>query len=146
MPALTGEIWVHVNALIKNAEQAGFVFNKPFIWDKVNIGMGCNGRDRYEALILLSKFKRLIPFDLTVTDVLSVKRPDSVKRHHKSEKPVELYEQLFRFSTTAGDVVLDVFAGKREYRKGALSLGKHCIFLKRRLSFKMLVHEQSSTK
>jgi DNA modification methylase len=113
-----------VNALIKIAEQAGFVFkfNKLFIWDKVNIGMGYNGRDRYEALLLLSKFKCLIPFDLTVPDVLSVKRPDSVKRHHKSEKPVELYEQLFHFSTTAGDVVLDVFAGSSNIAKAPFRL------------------------
>jgi site-specific DNA-methyltransferase (adenine-specific) len=142
VPALTGDTWVHVDALIKDAEQAGFVFNKLFIWDKVNIGMGYNGRNRYEALLFLSKGKRLIPFDFTVPDVLSVKRPDPAKRIHESEKPVELYEQLLRFSTTAGDVVLDIFAGSANIAKAALSLGRHCILFEKKIEFiEMLIQE-----
>ncbi len=142
VPSLTGDTWVHVDALIKDAEQAGFVFNKMFIWDKVNIGMGYNGRNRYEALLFMSKGKRLIPFDFTIPDVLSVKRPDPAKRLHESEKPVELYEQLLRFSTTAGDVVLDIFAGSANIARAALSLGRHCILFEKKTEFiEMLVQD-----
>lgn len=142
VPALTGDTWVHVDALIKDAEQAGFEFNKLFIWDKVNIGMGYNGRNRYEALLFMSKGKRLIPFDFTIPDVLSVKRPDPAKRLHESEKPVELYEQLLRFSTVAGSVVLDIFAGSANIARAAFSLGRHCILFEKNTEFiEMLVQK-----
>lgn len=142
VPALTEDTWGHVNILIKNAEEVGFVYNKLFVWDKVDIGMGYNGRNRYEGILFLSKGKRVMPFDLSIPDVLSVKRPDPAKRLHESEKPVELYEKLLRFSTIAGDVVLDIFAGSANIARAALSLGRHCILFENKTEFiKMLVQE-----
>jgi len=135
VPALTVCTWDHVNTLIKNAEHLGFVFNKLFIWDKVDIGMGYNGRNRYEALLFMSKGERLMPFDLTIPDVISVKRPNPARRVHESEKPVELYEQLISFSTIAGDVVLDIFAGSANVAKAALAMGRHCILFEKKSEF-----------
>lgn len=135
VPALTVGTWDHVNTLIKDAEHMGFVFNKLFIWDKIDIGMGYNGRNRYEALLFMSKGERLMPFDLTIPDVISVKRPDPARRLHESEKPVELYEQLISFSTIAGDVVLDIFAGSANIAKATLAMGRHCILFEKKSEF-----------
>nr|WAI02703.1 MAG: site-specific DNA-methyltransferase [Candidatus Methanoperedens sp.] len=135
VPALTEDTWTHVNSLIKDAEAIGFVFNKLFLWDKVDIGMGYNGRNRYEGILFLSKGKRVMPFDLSIPDVLTVKRPDPAKSSHESEKPVGLYELLLRFSTTVGDVVLDLFAGSANIARAALPMGRHCILFEKKIEF-----------
>ncbi len=135
VPALTDDTWGHVDTLIKEAEKIGFVFNKMFIWDKVNIGMGYNGRNRYEGILFMSKGERLIPFDLSIPDVLTVKRPDPAKRLHESEKPAELYEQFIKFSTRAGDVILDLFAGSANSARAALALGVNCILFEKKHEF-----------
>jgi site-specific DNA-methyltransferase (adenine-specific) len=141
VPALTGDTWGHIDALIKDAQRVGFQFNKLIIWDKVNIGMGYNGRNRYEGLLFMSKGKRLIPFDLTIPDVITVTRPDPMKRLHESEKPVEVYENLIRFSTKAGDVILDIFAGSANIARAALSLGRHCILFEKKVEFIEMITE-----
>jgi DNA modification methylase len=84
---------------------------KTYLNSSVNIGMGYNGRNRYEGILFMSKGERLMPFDLSVPDVIVARSPCAAKRIHESEKPPELYEQFLRFATRAGDVVLDLFAG-----------------------------------
>jgi hypothetical protein len=39
------------------------------------MGMGYNGRNQYENILFLSKGKRHKPYDLSIRDVLSHKRP-----------------------------------------------------------------------
>lgn len=135
VPAPTGGTWFHIEALIKEAQKVGFKFNKMFIWDKVSIGMGYNGRNRYEGILFMSKGERLIPFDLSIPDVITVKRPDPAKRLHESEKPVELYEQLIKFSTQAGDVILDLFTGSANIARAALAMGRSCILFEKKQEF-----------
>ncbi len=135
VPAPTGETWNHIDSLIEEAEKIGFKFNKLFIWDKINIGMGYNGRNRYEGILFMSKGERLIPFDLSIPDVITIKRPDPAARLHESEKPTELYEKLIKFSTQAGDVILDLFAGSANVARAALSMGRHCILFEKKHEF-----------
>ncbi len=135
VPAPTGDTWNHIDSLIKEAEKVGFRFNKLFIWDKINIGMGYNGRNRYEGILFMSKGERLIPYDLSIPDVLSVRRPDIAKCVHESEKPAELYEKLIRLSTRAGDVILDLFAGSANIAMAALALGVNCILFEKKREF-----------
>ncbi len=135
VPAPTGDTWNHINSLIKEAEKIGFRFNKLIIWDKINIGMGYNGRNQYEGILFMSKGERLIPFDLSIPDVLTVKRPDIAKRVHESEKPAELYKKLIMFSAQAGDVILDLFAGSANITRAALALGVNCILFEKKHEF-----------
>jgi DNA modification methylase len=135
IPALTEDTWGPVDNLIKEAKKVGFVFNKAFVWDKMTIGMGYNGRNRYEGILFMSKGERLIPFDLSIPDVLTFKRPDPAKRLHESEKPAELYEQFVKFSTQAGDVILDLFAGSAKSAKAALALGRNIILFEKKQEF-----------
>ena len=39
------------NKFLELARDVGFTFNKRWIWDKVVIGMGYNGRNRYEQIL-----------------------------------------------------------------------------------------------
>ena len=89
------------------AEDAGFKFWKPIVWDKMAIGMGYHYRARYEFVLFFEKGKRKLN-NLGVPDVLQFKR---VHRGYPTEKPVELMEVLITNSTHAGDVVCDPFFG-----------------------------------
>jgi hypothetical protein len=51
------------------AEQAGFKFWKPLIWDKQKIGMGYHYRARYECVLFFEKGKRKL-HDLGIADII----------------------------------------------------------------------------
>jgi DNA modification methylase len=99
------------NNFISMAQRLGFTFNKRWIWDKVVFGMGYNGRNKYEQIIFMSKGARRKPYDLSIPDVLSHKRIASTQRIHEAEKPIELIEDILKFSNKPNDLVLDTFAG-----------------------------------
>ncbi len=89
------------------AEQVGFKFWKPIVWDKCAIGMGYHYRARYEFILFFEKGKRKLN-DLSVPDVLEHKR---VWRGYPTEKPVDLLEVLIQQSSFEGEVVADSFFG-----------------------------------
>lgn len=89
------------------AEEVGFKFWKPIIWDKVRIGMGYHYRSRYENILFFEKGKRKLN-DLSVPDILEC---DRVLNGYPTEKPVEICEILITQSTNAGDLVIDPFMG-----------------------------------
>jgi site-specific DNA-methyltransferase (adenine-specific) len=109
------------------AIKVGFEFNKKFIWDKITIGMGYHGRNRYEQIAFLSKGKRAKPYDMSIPDLISVKRIPPKQRLHEMEKPVELMEDLVKFCSKEGDVILDSFAGALPTAKACLNLKRNCI-------------------
>ncbi|MFH0989875.1 MAG: site-specific DNA-methyltransferase [bacterium] len=128
-PSLTGETKPHIDALITEAETVGFQFNKLFVWDKKQMGMGYNGRPRYESILFMSKGKRAMPFDKSVKDVLEHQMIFPTKRRHESEKPVDLYRELVRFGTMPGDIVMDLFAGSLNVARAALAEGRHAVVI-----------------
>lgn len=99
------------NNFINKARDIGFDFNKRWIWDKRIIGMGYNGRGRYEQIIFLSKGKRKKPNDLSIPDVLSHKKLSPKQKIHETQKPNELIKDLIKFCSTENDIILDPFAG-----------------------------------
>jgi len=131
VPAETGATRPHIEKLIAMCEGFGFVFNKRFIWDKLTLGMGYNGRNRYEGILFFSKGKRRMPCDLSIPDVLDHPALDSRLRSHESEKPVWLLEQLIKFATKAGELILDCFAGSLSAGKAALNLGRNSILIEK---------------
>lgn len=98
------------------AEDAGFKFWKPLIWDKVNIGMGYHYRSRYEIIMFFEKGKRKLR-DLSVPDIIEAKR---VVKKYPTEKPVELARILIAQSTCQGEIVCDPFMG-------SASVGDACL-------------------
>lgn len=89
------------------AEQAGFKFWKPLVWDKRTIGMGYHYRARYEFILFFEKGKRRLN-NLGVSDVLSVPR---VHGGYLAEKPVGVSEILVGQSSQPGETVGDPFRG-----------------------------------
>jgi len=89
------------------AENAGFKFWKPLIWDKSVIGMGYHYRSRYETVLFFEKGKRKLN-DLSIPDVLQYKR---IRGGRPAEKPVELLETLVLQSSLPGELVCDPFMG-----------------------------------
>ena len=65
------------------AEQAGFKFWKPLVWDKKTIGMGYHYRARYEFILFFEKGKRRLK-DLGVADIITEPR---IHRGYPAEKP-----------------------------------------------------------
>jgi len=102
------------------AEEAGFRFWKPLVWDKQTIGMGYHYRARCEFILFFEKGKRRLN-NLGVADVLSVPR---VRGGYPAEKPPELAEILIGQSTQPGEVVADPFMGSGSVGVGALRKGR----------------------
>jgi site-specific DNA-methyltransferase (adenine-specific) len=89
------------------AENLGFKFWKPLVWDKMKIGMGYHYRARYEFILFFEKGKRKLN-NLGVPDVIEVPR---VHKGYPTEKPAAVAEVLIRQSTDEGQLVLDPFMG-----------------------------------
>jgi site-specific DNA-methyltransferase (adenine-specific) len=102
------------------AEEAGFKFWKPLVWDKRTIGMGYHYRARYELILFFEKGKRRLN-DLGVPDVIAVPR---VRGGYPAEKPTEVAEVLINQSSAPGEVVADPFMGSGSVGVAALRLGR----------------------
>ena len=102
------------------AEQAGFRFWKPLVWDKRTIGMGYHYRARYELILFFEKGKRRLN-DLGIPDIISVPR---IRGGYPAEKPAEIAEVLVRQSSGPGDVVADPFMGSGSVGVAASRLGR----------------------
>ena len=102
------------------AEQVGFKFWKPIVWDKKRMGMGYHYRARHEFILFFEKGKRKLN-DLGVPDVLEAVR---VWRGYPTEKPVDLLEVLVRQSSQPGELVVDPFTGSGSTGVAALNLGR----------------------
>jgi site-specific DNA-methyltransferase (adenine-specific) len=98
------------------AEQVGFKFWKPLVWEKVSIGMGYHYRARYEFVLFFEKGKRRLN-DLGVADVITAQR---VFNGYPTEKPVAVSEVLIGQSSKDGELVGDPFAGSSSTGVAAL--------------------------
>lgn len=131
VPAETSTTRPHIERLIGLLGDCGFVFNKRFIWDKLTLGMGWNGRNRHEGILFMSKGVRRPACDRAVPDVLDHPAIDARNRKHDSEKPVWILEQLIKFSTRVGELVLDCFAGSCTTGLAALGLGRNSVLIEK---------------
>jgi site-specific DNA-methyltransferase (adenine-specific) len=102
------------------AEESGFKFWKPLVWDKKTIGMGYHYRARYEFILFFEKGKRRLN-DLGVSDVIAVPR---IHRGYPAEKPPAVAEVLIRQSSRPGDLVADPFMGSGSVGTAALRTGR----------------------
>lgn len=102
------------------AEQCGFKFWKPLIWDKQKIGMGYHYRARYEFVLFFEKGKRKLN-DLGLPDIIAC---DRIRNGYPTEKPVFVNEVLVQQSTEAGELVIDPFMGSGSTGVAALQQGR----------------------
>jgi site-specific DNA-methyltransferase (adenine-specific) len=102
------------------AEEIGFKFWKPLVWDKRKIGMGYHYRARYEFVLFFEKGKRKLN-DLGIADVIEAPR---IYNGYPTEKPVQVSEVLVRQSTLPGELVCDPFMGSGSVGVAAARLGR----------------------
>lgn len=102
------------------AEEAGFKFWKPLVWDKKKLGMGYHYRSRYELILFFEKGKRKIA-NLAIPDVIEVPR---ISKGYPTEKPVDVSRVLVQQSSTAGESVIDPFMGAGSVGMAAIELGR----------------------
>src|SRR5215475_13965548 len=102
------------------AEQAGFKFWKPLIWDKRRIGMGYHYRARYECILFFEKGKRKLN-DLGIADIVEAPR---ISGGYPAEKPSAVSEVLIRQSTEPGQLVIDPFMGSGSVGVAAVTAGR----------------------
>lgn len=131
VPSETKSTRPHIDRFIGMLEGCGFIFNKRFIWDRLRMGMGYNGRCRYEGILFMSRGKRRMPCDFSVCDVIPMKAVDPRVRLHPTAKPVGLLERLVAFSTETGELILDCFAGALSTGRAALNLGRNAILIEK---------------
>jgi site-specific DNA-methyltransferase (adenine-specific) len=103
------------------AEEAGFKFWKPLIWNKISIGMGYHYRARYECVLFFEKGKRKL-HDLGIADIIDVPR---VRGGYPAEKPPEVSEILVKQSCELGDLVIDPFMGSGSVGVAAIRNARH---------------------
>ena len=102
------------------AEDAGFRFWKPLVWDKCSIGMGYHYRARYEFILFFEKGKRRLN-DLGIADVIAVPR---IRNGYPAEKPADVAAVLIGQSSQPGDVVADPFMGSGSVGVAAVRTGR----------------------
>ena len=102
------------------AEEVGFKFWKPLVWDKQKIGMGYHYRARYEFILFFEKGKRKLN-DLSLPDIIQAPR---VHSGYPAEKPPEVAEILIRQSTAPGKIVVDPFTGSGAFGVAAIREGR----------------------
>lgn len=103
------------------AEEAGFKFWKPLIFDKVQIGMGYHYRARYECILFFEKGKRKLN-DLGIADIITHPR---VRNGYPAEKPAPVASVLIGQSTEPGALVIDPFMGSGSTGVAAVGLGRN---------------------
>ncbi len=102
------------------AEEIGFKFWKPIVWDKEKIGMGYHYRARYEFILFFEKGKRKLN-NLGIPDILSSPR---IRGGYPTEKPVDISEILIKQSTVGGELVIDPFFGSASVGEAAINQGR----------------------
>jgi site-specific DNA-methyltransferase (adenine-specific) len=102
------------------AEQCGFRFWKPLVWDKRKIGMGYHYRARYEFVLFFEKGKRKLN-DLGIPDVIAC---DRIRNGYPTEKPTYVNEVLVQQSSEPGELVVDPFMGSGSAGVAALGQGR----------------------
>lgn len=102
------------------AEDVGFKFWKPLIWDKKRIGMGYHYRARYEFILFFEKGKRRLN-NLGVADIIESPR---IYNGYPTEKPVEVSAVLVAQSSQPGELVIDPFVGAGSAGVAAVSAGR----------------------
>jgi site-specific DNA-methyltransferase (adenine-specific) len=103
------------------AEQVGFKFWKPLVWDKQKIGMGYHYRSRHEFILFFEKGKRKLN-DLGIPDILECPR---IYNGYPTEKPVGVSEVLVQQSSQMGEIVIDPFMGSGSVGVAAVKNQRH---------------------
>jgi site-specific DNA-methyltransferase (adenine-specific) len=94
--------------VLSYAEESGFNYFKPLVWDKVSLGMGYHFRNRHEFIVMLDKGKNRKPKNLSLPDIFTV---PMIKGGYPTEKPINLINTFVEQFTEENELVIDPFFG-----------------------------------
>jgi len=98
------------------------------VWDKMSIGMGQQYRFQHEFIIYAIKGKAKLNIDKrNVSDIWHIKRDNVRKYKHPTQKPLELFDRIIKYSSKKGDIVLDPFVGSGTSAVSAFSNSRYFI-------------------
>lgn len=103
------------------AEEAGFNYYKPLVWDKVSLGMGYHLRNRHEFIVMLDKGKNRKPKSLSIPDIITV---PMIKGGYPTEKPQGLIDIFVEQFTEENELVIDPFFGSGVVAVSCKNLGR----------------------
>ncbi|QDH92030.1 DNA methyltransferase [Gordonia phage Love] len=134
--------WRMAATLAAALETADLRQHPTLVWDKQRLGMGAVFRNQHEFIVHMSAGNPASPHRRDVPNVIGV--PPVRNGEHPTEKPEPLLRTLLSVVATAGDVVLDPFAGSGATLTAAQSLGiksvgveadeRYCEVIAKRLS------------
>jgi len=104
------------------AEQAGFSYYKPLVWDKVSIGMGYHLRNRHEFIVMLDKGKNRKPKNMSLSDIITV---PMVRGGYPTEKPQAITDIFVEQFTEPSELVVDPFFGSGTVAASCLTHGRN---------------------
>lgn len=136
-----------VQALIRLAEEVGFVFYGEVVVALDRIGMGYHaGRDKGSKWLLFHAGSRNgVLWDLGMPNVLAARRVNNPAREgsrlHEAEKDPDEVVPLLRALLRPGEVVLDCFAGSGAWVPRALEMGVHVLAVERQAEWAEAVAE-----
>lgn len=148
LPAENENNYEYLYQIKQYAKEAGFIYYSKVAWKKGTF-VGNTGRKakNTQDIMIFSKGKaRNMRLDTkrtaqtgqptymsgcngmlpTMFDVQPVPKKDRI---HQSEMPVSLCEQILKFLTYEGEVVLDSFAGSGVVGEAALNIKRNCILI-----------------
>jgi site-specific DNA-methyltransferase (adenine-specific) len=103
------------------AEEAGFNYYKPLVWDKVSLGMGYHLRNRHEFIVMLDKGKNRKPKNFSIPDIITV---PMIKGGYPTEKPQGLIDIFVEQFTEENELVIDPFFGSGVVAVSCKHLGR----------------------
>lgn len=122
--------WRNIASMIDAIQAAGWVYRGVAVWDKGN-ARNNPGRYRQDCEFIVwgtngPKTVNWTPGFTALPGLYSVKSVSSRKKHHQTEKPVELLEKLLAICEGDG-VVLDPFMGSGSTGVAAVNTGRSFI-------------------
>lgn len=148
LPAENENNYEYLYQIKQYAKEAGFIYYSKVAWKKGTFvsNTGRKAKNTQDIMIFSKGKARNMRLDTkrtaqtgqptymsgcngmlpTMFDVQPVPKKDRI---HQSEMPVSLCEQILKFLTYEGEVVLDSFAGSGVVGEAALNIKRNCILI-----------------
>ena len=148
LPAENENNYEYMYQIKQYAKQAGFLYYSKVPWKKGSFvsNTGRKAKNTQDVMIFSKGKARNMRLDKKKTDntgqlsymsgcngmlptMFDVKPVPKGTRIHQSELPLSLCEEILRFVTYEGEVVLDSFAGSGVVGEAALNINRNCILI-----------------
>lgn len=113
---------------VRSLSRHGFKYKMMLVWDKGEPGTGDidnNWGCGHELILYAKKGLRRAPYRRS--GVLGFNKVPPSRMIHPTEKPVPLLEELVKFSTNPGDLVVDPFSGSGSTGMACRNLGRNSL-------------------